>query len=78
MENSSIRHLTPEQEHTGFLLVRRCDALDVLQMALDAFEEHEEAWADQDMENARDELRILQETAEGNLWLFKQRHNIPE
>ncbi len=71
--------LTPEQEHTGWLIVRRCDAFDLLQEALDRFErDYPGEYGVQDIENARDELRILRESAESSLWLLKQRYGITE
>jgi hypothetical protein len=77
MENP-IRYLTPEQEERGLRLVRRCDAFSLLWDALDFFERNQDETGEDDLENAREELRTLCESAENNLWLFKRKHGIPD
>ena len=71
--------LTPEQEATGLRLLRRLDAISLIRWTF------EEAVArgvlgdgDEDVGDARDELRVLEESADSELWAFKQRHGIPD
>ncbi len=73
-----IPELTAEEQRAGWHLVRHCDALDVLEMALDAFERDQDEYSERDIENARDELRILRESASTQLLWFKRLHGFPE
>jgi hypothetical protein len=56
--------LSPEEQRQGWRLVRTCDAYELLGLALeDALARGTMEHGEQDVENARAELRILQEDA---------------
>ncbi len=69
-----IAHLSPEERAEGRLLLRSCDALNIMKLAL----EGERIINDEDLKNAFDELRVHSETAEYRLRHWERKHGITE
>jgi hypothetical protein len=71
-----VGELSLELQFEGTRLLRRCDAYDLLETALDEFAEHQDIHSKRDISNAREELRDLRESAYAELNEFKRRHGI--
>jgi hypothetical protein len=68
-------------EFEGWQLVRRCDAYALLGEALEAFgpiAERQELYGEQDIANAREELRDLRGSAYAAWREFRRAHGFPE
>jgi hypothetical protein len=55
--------LTLEEQFEGTQLLRRCDALDLLVIALFEFSRYQDLHSERDVANAREELRTLRDEA---------------
>ena len=67
-----------EEEREGLRLLRTCDAIELIDWAFEESIRRGDLGEDGEVQNARDELRILRESADWHLLQFKRKHNIPE
>ncbi len=70
--------LSEEEAAHAYRLLRTCDAFGLARWALEEAAAHGEIPNEDDLQNARAELRIQLEEAETALMQFKRRHGIPE